>query len=604
MNTIHKKNPLIHKIIPCILLCIIGVFITLTPINAYAGDPNTAQISGQSVQENAANSIQNITNGSGIQAIEANSYTYGFVKSFTSTMISYAQNAYNQFSSPMSTALTYVFAIWFCYKCIALCFGLEQTQNIIWDMAKKCAVFFLLYSIILSQHSINYWDMFINYPLNTTARISQSIMSAAGGSALPSCDLQDGTENISNLPQQMGCLSALIERGPHIGIVLGMLIISGTDVVGNVLSFHFTELVAVLLNLFSGGFIYLLYLMNMVAFTFMILDLVLKIAIISSLAPIFIGCYFLPITRSYAKNALSQLIGAYIQIVSCCFTVAISTSLLASIAGNVANKLNASGIKVAGNNTDAIEAWKNIINASSASGTIGANPKISAALSIYSSNYWAIFAIGIFMVAFAKKIHGILSGIFSATNFSGMSDMFMPIISNAAVGGAELGMKGIMVGGRKGSVIIRNSEAYNSGKIMAKDMYNKGKSSAHASAGAAMNRASEGLNHIPVIRKTREFLNGGNPPKPANPFHNTTGSSTPNNTNNGQYNNPFGSQNNGNSNTPPPNNNTTPPNNAPPPPPNNPPSSPSTPPAPSTNYHNPLNPNNNNNNPPDNNGGS
>lgn len=134
-------------------------------------------------------------------------------------------------------------------------------------------------------------------------------------------------------------LACAIERIHIVGIASGIAMINGawvsidiqwdgvTGTIGNAISELFNALILSVFGIIIIG----TYGLSMIWFTFLILDVVVKILIVAGISPLMMLFALLVPTRRYAVNALFQSLGAIATLLGIAFVAALSFFLIANV---------------------------------------------------------------------------------------------------------------------------------------------------------------------------------------------------------------------------------------------------------------------------------
>jgi hypothetical protein len=331
----------------------------------------------------------------------------GFASGFMDSAKTFAKNGYNVFLSENLTGiLEAVLLIWLAVRAYEMTLGVGNPGTILWNIIKKMSLFFVIWAMLKGMGQNLYWEAFYDEPLDMAVRAANAL---AGGSGAAAGD--GGTAGLTSLIRTM-------ESVTFNQVALGWDIMVNFKVVG-------TALGAGILSFLGGAMLMFMFAMSIIYYTFFILDIVVRISIISALAPLFIAFYLMEQTRGFAIKALMGLVQSF-------FTLAGSTLVF-----RVTSQLINSGISLWASGPE-VSALAKIHGppAPGAAGMIAFIDSTSASISPFDAGFWYVFCAGLLSVGLCKKISAMMQTIFQFSDGGGnMADKAVGI-AGKAVGAA------------------------------------------------------------------------------------------------------------------------------------------------------------------------
>ncbi len=335
-------------------------------------------------------------------------YVAPFVKSFVSQASVLGKNFSSSLSSEILTLLNYAFLVWLLLQVAKMMLGMEAGGQVFWNIVRKSSIYVILAVLLGATSSASYWTWFVDEPTKIATALGTKVLTTAGGS---SCGGLSG-----DAAGTAGALACSMENAIRGGIAVGYAMMAGfpwdifaTD------KFHLMLTLGI-----SGFFLMLLYALTLIFFGFYVLDVFFRVLVLAMFSPIFIGCYLFDGTRGITKSAISNLIGSFVTLVGACAVLGVNIQVMMSMNLGAGN-------------------WPSLIQS-----TAKAASEFNMALvGPATSEYWMMCFSAITLVATAKTISGMMSGVFgSSASGTTMADTAAGLASLPVKAGIALGTGG------------------------------------------------------------------------------------------------------------------------------------------------------------------
>ena len=296
-----------------------------------------------------------------------------------------AKTGYNLFIAEQLDLILYsVFVVWLCARVAAMVLGHGEGLKDLWEIAKKSALLFLLVMLVKGQGTNVYWEVIHDEPLLMAWKAAGALMG----------------ENVSDPTALVAKMETLNYNGAALSwnIMWNFQLIKGQ---------FWQSVGSVLASVVLGTMLVFMFGAALIHYPFFILDILLRVAIISAFAPIFIIFWFLPETRRFTTKALSGLVQSFFTLALCGLVYSLCSTLIAAAIGS----WGASGMSLPP------ERWAETVAAVAAKGQL---------ISPVEPGFWMIFCAALLTSSLSKKIASMMEAIFNFHEGSqGMADRSM-----------------------------------------------------------------------------------------------------------------------------------------------------------------------------------
>lgn len=351
-----------------------------------------------------------------------------------------AKSVFSLLAEPLREFLSYVFIVWIGLQALKLFFPFDNSGGILRSIVLRSIVFMV---VILATTELGrglYFEWIYNPAIH---------FGSAGASAILDQTSILGADAAALFGATSGEFNLLVGRPD---IPAGMAGISDADVTGvlrmieavqrmcffvfGVVWSAFTNLgvfdfavnfFPVLLSLIAGLLLFAIYGLILFAFAFYVLDLFLRIAIISSLAPLLIGGYLMKPTRGMAIQALQGILGSMLVLIAAAIVFSLGAAFIMVVPSTFVNE---SG--------QALKSYAELQ-------TLMASE--SRGLSFGDTGYWLLLMAGLFMNAAMSKAKGIVE-----STFGGFSDG--PSMGEKISGLGAAGVSAVASGGLAAATML------------------------------------------------------------------------------------------------------------------------------------------------------
>ena len=358
----------------------------------------------------------------------------GFITSISNTLYNFAKNEFSTFSSDCYKVACYLFAIWLVLQSIYTVLGLNDAQALIMRIAKN-ALYLIAAVILIGGSNTNaYWEDFIVIPLEISSSISAAI-NIDGTIGACSSASTSGSNPGDTLVEHIACMEGNVENIMKNGIVIGVALPFNQATVATTIMTLVSDTMAILLFLLISGFIIMMMFgLIIIYYAFFLVDVVLRLCIVSAFAPFFIGLSAVPASRKVAAAAFTELLGAFVNL-----TV---VSILIGFEGNIMyNALNSKSAVVSTG-----EPFYTYIG--------GIYPLI------FFPGFWEIILVGMSSIMLTRQIHKMFEGIFGVSNSTFTADKIHQNAEKAAALAVDFGTMGGGKAIRVGKQVVDTAGKY------------------------------------------------------------------------------------------------------------------------------------------------
>lgn len=296
-----------------------------------------------------------------------NCFTCTFVQQFMLAIASFSAAVFMYFRAFFVTLAPIFLAIWIGWSTGRLMLaGGDGGRDFFYAMVRKFALFVVLWLVLMQggpqgsaardttvampvTNAEAPWTWFgpilltFGFELGNEVRTQAAQSLSVGGQSVAN-QLGMNCRGVGNLNPTLSAnpdafefafhaseMACAIERIHIVGIAAGLAMVEGAFTTLSLLSLD------VIYNLFSalivsvfGLFVIVVFALSAIWFTFLLLDVVVKILIIAAIAPIMLLLALLVPTRRYALNALRQSLGGVATLLGVAFIAALAFFLIAN----------------------------------------------------------------------------------------------------------------------------------------------------------------------------------------------------------------------------------------------------------------------------------
>lgn len=267
----------------------------------------------------------------------------GFTANFIRIVDAIGRDGYSVFLKENLVGLIQgLFIIWLAVQGYKMILGFgpgSQASSIVWDIAKKSALTFVL---VMMLQLNTFWTELYELPLGIAMDVAGKFMDAAGtpfGAMVPanagvSAGIPAAGAGAEAIIAKVADAVNKVETMHFYGVAIGWSIATSPEInLADLLFVDIPKLFKFLIQVLSGLFIVSIFAIGIVHYAFSIMDLFLRMAIICIFAPLAIVAFLLKQTRGFAVSAFMGLLNSWFTLAFSGMAYVFSAAVLSAAPG-------------------------------------------------------------------------------------------------------------------------------------------------------------------------------------------------------------------------------------------------------------------------------